>query len=72
MGILDHDPGIGGRYSALSLVGLLPAAIAGLDPAAVRAGAAEVLDAAFAADAPDKVEPAIGAAIAVGLLREKR
>jgi glucose-6-phosphate isomerase len=72
MAILDHDPGIGGRYSALSLVGLLPAAIAGLDPAAVRAGAAEVLDAALAADAPDKVEPAIGAAIAVGLLREQK
>lgn len=71
MRVLDHDPAIGGRYAALSLVGLLPAAIAGLDPAQVRVGAAEVLDAALAADAPDKVEPAIGAAIAVGLLREK-
>ncbi|MCK5273414.1 MAG: glucose-6-phosphate isomerase, partial [Alphaproteobacteria bacterium] len=28
---LDHDPGIGGRFSVLSLVGLLPAAIAGVD-----------------------------------------
>jgi len=36
---LDHDPGIGGRYAALSLVGLLPAAIAGIDIASVRAGA---------------------------------
>ena len=71
MRVLDHDPAIGGRYSALSLVGLLPAAIAGLDVAMVRVGAAEVLDAALAADAPDAVEPAIGAAIAVGLLREK-
>src|SRR5690606_17212857 len=37
--VMDHDPGIGGRYAALSLVGLLPAAIAGLDVAAVREGA---------------------------------
>lgn len=39
----DHDTGIGGRYAALSLVGLLPALIAGIDGAAVRAGAAETL-----------------------------
>lgn len=32
--VLDHDPGIGGRFSVLSLVGLLPAALAGLDIAA--------------------------------------
>ena len=37
--ILDHDPGIGGRYSVLSNVGLLPAMLAGLDVAALRAGA---------------------------------
>jgi len=35
---LDHDPGIGGRYSVLSNVGLLPAMLAGLDVAALRAG----------------------------------
>ena len=29
--ILDHDPKVGGRFSVLSLVGLLPAMIAGLD-----------------------------------------
>ena len=28
---LDHDPDIGGRYAVLSLVGLLPAMVAGLD-----------------------------------------
>lgn len=41
---LDHDPYIGGRYSAFSLVGALPALIAGIDMAAVRQGAKEVLD----------------------------
>ena len=28
---LDHDPGVGGRYSVLTNVGLLPAAMLGLD-----------------------------------------
>lgn len=41
---LDHDPALGGRFSAMSLVGLLPAAIAGIDPMAVRQGARAVLD----------------------------
>ena len=29
--VLDHDPGIGGRYSVLTNVGLLPAAIAAVN-----------------------------------------
>lgn len=37
--IHDHDPNIGGRFSIFTNVGLLPAAIAGLDVAAIRAGA---------------------------------
>ncbi len=36
--IVDHPP-VGGRYSVLSVVGLLPAAIAGVDIAALLAGA---------------------------------
>jgi len=47
---LDHDLEIGGRFSALSPVGLLPAAIAGVDIEAVREGAAQVLQAALAAE----------------------
>ena len=66
---LDHDPGIGGRFSALSLVGLLPAAIAGLDIDAVRDGAAEVLEAALAAGDPRDCAPALGAAVSVALAR---
>jgi len=42
--ILDHPAAIGGRFSALSLTGLLPALIAGLDARAVRRGASHVLD----------------------------
>jgi glucose-6-phosphate isomerase len=71
MKVLDHDPGVGGRYSALSLVGLLPAMIAGLDAAAVREGAAEVLDNALGASDPATVPPAVGAALSVGLSQEK-
>ena len=71
MTILDHDPGVGGRYSALSLVGLLPAMIAGLDPVAVRDGAAGVLAPVLDGAPPDAVEPAIGAALSVGLGTEK-
>ena len=37
--MLDHDPGVGGRYSALTNVGLLPAAMLGLDVGAIREGA---------------------------------
>lgn len=42
--ILDHDPYIGGRFAALSLVGLLPAQIAGLDVSQVLEGAKSVLE----------------------------
>jgi glucose-6-phosphate isomerase len=66
---LAHDPGIGGRFSVLSNVGLLPALIAGLDAAAVRAGAAQVLDATLTARAPDDAAPAVGAALSIALLR---
>jgi len=68
--VLDHDPKIGGRYAALSLVGLLPAMIAGLDAAAIREGAAGVLEAALEQDDPALVPPATGAAVNVALLRE--
>ena len=61
--ILDHDPGVGGRFSVLSLVGLLPAYIAGLDGAKVRAGAKAVLDAALATERPEESAPFVGAAL---------
>ncbi len=64
--VLDHDPDLGGRYSVLSLVGLLPALIAGVDASALRDGAARILDAALES-APTESAPALGAALAVGL-----
>lgn len=69
--ILDHDPKVGGRFSVLSLVGLLPAMIAGLDVGAVREGAASVLDPVLQASDARGLAPAIGAALSVGLARER-
>ena len=67
--VLDHDPALGGRYSALSLVGLLPAMFAGVDGAAARAGAQAVLADALAAPAPERSAPAVGAALAVAAMQ---
>lgn len=69
--IFDHDPRIGGRYSALSQVGLLPAMVAGVDCVALREGAASVLDPVLAANDATALAPAIGAALSVGLARER-
>lgn len=69
--VLEHDPKVGGRFSSLSLVGMLPAMIAGVDPAAVREGAASVLDPVLAANDVTGIAPALGAALNVGLAREK-
>jgi glucose-6-phosphate isomerase len=65
--VLDHDPMVGGRFSVLSNVGLLPAMLFGLDAAKVREGAAKVLAPVLASAPAKDVAPAIGAAVAVGL-----
>lgn len=64
--VLDHDPDIGGRFSVLSLVGMLPTMMLGLDAGAVRAGASEVLEQAMATT---NSSPAMGAAVQVALQR---
>ncbi len=69
--VLDHDPLVGGRFSVLSLVGMLPAMIARLSATSVRAGAAAVLDATLNAAQPADSAPAVGAAIAVALQRRR-
>jgi len=69
--VLEHNPGIGGRFSGLTNVGLLPALARGLDVRAVRAGARSVVDAMMGADTPFAFPPAVGAAVAVALARER-
>jgi len=66
-----HDPEIGGRFSVFSIVGALPALIAGLDVAALRRGAEQVLRATLEAKKVEDAQAAVGAAIAVGLLQEQ-
>jgi glucose-6-phosphate isomerase len=65
--MLDHDTGVGGRYSALTNVGLLPAALLGLDIAAVREGAAIALAPVLAKKPAMQVPAAVGAALSVAL-----
>jgi glucose-6-phosphate isomerase len=68
---LDHHPDIGGRFSVLTNVGLLPAIARGLDARAVRAGAKAVVTALLAAESARGFAPAEGAAVAVALARER-
>jgi glucose-6-phosphate isomerase len=63
--VLDHDPGVGGRFSVLSNVGLLPALALGLDVKAIRAGARESLAPLLAGKPATEFPPALGAALAV-------
>jgi glucose-6-phosphate isomerase len=69
--MLDHDTGIGGRYSALTNVGLLPAAALGLDIAAIRAGAGASLAPVLAGKSPADVPAAVGAALSIALAESK-
>ncbi len=69
--VLDHDPNIGGRFSALTNVGLLPALARGLDVVALREGAQSVVDALLETKSAGAFAPAIGAAAAIGLAKER-
>ena len=64
---LDHPTGVGGRYSVLTVVGMLPALLMGIDAKKLRAGAGAVLDQALAAKSPADAPPACGAALAQAL-----
>lgn len=63
---IDHHPGIGGRFSVLSVTGCLPALLAGLNVSALRRGALATLEENLSAGAAQS-PAAQGAALAVGL-----
>src|SRR5918992_2888477 len=63
--LLEHHTGVGGRYSALTNVGLLPALARGLDVRALRAGARAVVDRLRSAEKPEQLPAAVGAALNV-------
>ncbi len=69
--ILDHDPHIGGRFSGLTNVGLLPALARGLDVVALREGAQSVVTSLLETRAASGFAPAVGAAAAIGLAKER-
>ena len=69
--VLDHPTGVGGRYSVLTMVGILPAILMGLDVSALRSGAATVLSQALS-DEPARVPAATGAALHHALASEGR
>ena len=69
--MLDHDANVGGRFSALTNVGLLPAAILGLDVAGIRKGAGSALAPVLAKKKPAEVPAALGAALSVALAESK-
>src|ERR1700722_2025753 len=60
---LDHPLGVGGRYSVLTVVGILPAILMGIDVKALRAGAAAVLAETLAAKSAADAPAATGAAL---------
>lgn len=68
---LDHDPKIGGRFAGLTNVGLLPALTRGLDVEALRDGARSVVASMLKAKRAAEFDPAIGAAVTVGLSKER-
>lgn len=70
--VLDHDPDIGGRFSPLSNVGLLPAAVAGLDIAALCKGAQDIVKELDAAATPGDCAPALGAALQYAFMGKGR
>ena len=64
--LFENPPDIGGRYSALSLFGLVPAAGLGIDVAALLGRAARMADACAAAGPRENPGLALGAALAAG------
>ena len=69
--LLEHDTQVGGRYSALTNVGLVPAAALGLDIGALRQGAGRALGPVLAKKKPAEVPAALGAALNVALAESR-
>ncbi len=70
MRVLDHDEDIGGRFCILTNVGLLPAALTGLDIRAIRKGARSVVAQLDSAKHPRDCAPAYGAALQYAFLEQ--
>jgi glucose-6-phosphate isomerase len=69
---LEHHTGVGGRYSVLTNVGLLPAAVLGLEIEAIRAGAAEAYAPIRAGRPAAETAAGLGAAFSIAAALEGR
>ena len=69
--MLAHRSDIGGRYSAFTNVGMIPAFARGLDFAAFRAGGRAAIEALGDAQDASAFAPALGAAVAAAFARER-
>lgn len=69
--MLEHHTGVGGRFSVLTNVGLLPAAVAGLDIKRIREGAAKALAPVLASKPAAEVPSALGAALSIALAESR-
>ncbi len=58
---LDHPTDIGGRFAVFTVVGMLPAMIAGIDVKAIRMGARDCLASTLAAKKTEESQPLQGA-----------
>lgn len=70
--LIDHADGIGGRFSVLTNVGLLPAIWAGLDPREIRQGAATALARLTKNSPAAEIPPAMGAVLQMAHARQGR
>src|SRR5271165_3118941 len=68
--LLPHPTDIGGRFSAFTVVGLLPALARGLDVHALRQGGLEVVQRLSQATMPEEHPAAVGAATAIALAKD--
>jgi len=68
---LEHHIGVGGRYSVLTNVGMLPAMAIGLDTTAIRKGAFHMVQMMLSCRTPSSFAPAVGAALDVTLDQKK-
>ena len=66
--VLDHDPHLGGRYSVLSNVGMLPAMILGLPAEKLRAGAYQMMQAVLNETDMKKLPFVAGAALNLAMM----
>lgn len=67
---LDHPTDIGGRFAVFTLVGLLPALIAGLSAHKIHKGARQVLDEITNSKEPEDCKPLLGALLQKALLAQ--